>query len=615
MFEIEEDWDLVDEFQNGDEVPEESAKKTKWNSKDCTLFVIDCSPSMLEPNENKEIPEETKNPGNLDNIYVLQNLESPDATNIKLIENLVNNFDKLRSTVTPSKTELPLGNVFWACSSVLSSWSGINVSSKKIMLITNEDNPNRGNGVLQKAAKTRAKDLYDAQVEIELINLDKQGGKFNSSLFYKDILPDLEENCDISQTSNHFEKLLTRIKRKEARCRSVFTTLLKITNGLEIGIRGYALVGNQQKGSYRLVYMKSETPQQVKAITHWLCADTTQILQQSDLKFYYEYGGDKVVFTKEEIVNMKKFGEPALGLQILGFKPRDRLKFHQNMTHSLFIYPDETVGLLNLAFLQPCMLTVFDYKQYTGSTSVFTAFLLKMCEMDQVAICSFIPRKNTAPRLVAMLPQVEDIFVYLEFKDELGQKAPPGFHLIPLPFADDLRPVSVKSEERASESDIDAAKQIVSKLLIKQGFHPKNYSNPALQRHYMSLQAIALERDIEEAPIDCTLPDVHMIHEEAGDAVQMFKQALGVDDFNEPPQSLPPKRRVIFKGLAPNNSEKQNKRAKTDGGDSQSVESLYQQGKLLKTDLLEYLESIGIHGKGTKPQLIEQIENYFKLLE
>ncbi|KAK9721005.1 ATP-dependent DNA helicase II subunit 1, variant 2 [Basidiobolus ranarum] len=545
MFEVEEDWDLLNDLQDIDEeVDEESETKKKWSNKDCVLFVIDCSPSMLELNENKEIPvhsalkcinsvlldkivtsnsdllgillygtEETKNSGGLENIYLLQNLETPDATSIKELESLVNDKEKFLNTVSSTKTELPLGNVFWACSSILSTCQ--NVSSKRIILITNEDNPNRSNTVLQKAAKTRAKDLYDSHVEIELINLNKGSETFDYNLFYKDVLGESQMSQNSSRASDQFEKLLTRIKRKEARSRSIFTTQLKITDGLQIGIRGYALVGNQHKGSYKLVYMKSETPKQVKAITHWLCADTTQILQPSDLKFYYEYGGAKVVFTREEIAEMKKFGEP--GLKIIGFKPRDRLKFHLNITHSLFIYPDET--------------------QYKGSTCVFTSFLLKMSEMNQVGICSFIPRKNTAPRFVAMVPQ-------MEINDELGQSTPPGFHLIPLPFADDIRPVTVKTGERASEAEIDAAKEIVSKISIAEGYHPRNYPNPALQRHYMSLQSIALERDLEEELVDHTLPDADMIHDRVGDSVQMFKQILGVDDFNAVAPVLPPKRRV-----------------------------------------------------------------------
>jgi ATP-dependent DNA helicase 2 subunit 1 len=64
----------------------------------------------------------------------------------------------------------------------------------------------------------------------------------------------------------------------------------------------------------------------------------------TDIKFYQPFGGEKVVFEKEEVTEMKKFGEP--GLALMGFKPRSRVKKHCYIKPSNFIYPDESVRVL-----------------------------------------------------------------------------------------------------------------------------------------------------------------------------------------------------------------------------------------------------------------------------
>lgn len=49
------------------------------------------------------------------------------------------------------------------------------------------------------------------------------------------------------------------------------------------------------------------------------------------------------------------------------------------------------------------------------------------------------------------------------------------------------------------------AKAVVKTLRIR--FNSINFENPALQKHYASLQAIALEREVEEEVEDYVKPD------------------------------------------------------------------------------------------------------------
>jgi len=52
---------------------------------------------------------------------------------------------------------------------------------------------------------------------------------------------------------------------------------------------------------------------------------------------------------------------------------------------------------------------------------------------------------------------------------------------------------------------IDKAAKVVSKLRIN--FNSKNFENPALQKHYLGLQALALERESEGEVLDFVQPD------------------------------------------------------------------------------------------------------------
>jgi len=87
---------------------------------------------------------------------------------------------------------------------------------------------------------------------------------------------------------------------------------------------------------------------------------------------------------------------------------------------------------------------------------------------------------------VALIPQEE-----LKFKD--GGKQPSGFHLVYLPFADDLRNVPVGTPLLEPETEqLDAAKGLIKKLRIR--YHTAAFENPDLQAHYSLIESLGLNR-------------------------------------------------------------------------------------------------------------------------
>lgn len=74
-----------------------------------------------------------------------------------------------------------------------------------------------------------------------------------------------------------------------------------------------------------------------------------------------------------------------------------------------------------------------------------------MVKKDKIAIALCLTRRNATPSFCALLPQVakpssaQDMSYKIltwsqeEFTDKSGWTDPAGFHVIPLPFADDIR--------------------------------------------------------------------------------------------------------------------------------------------------------------------------------
>ena len=104
------------------------------------------------------------------------------------------------------------------------------------------------------------------------------------------------------------------------------------------------------------------------------------------------------------------------GIKLLGFKDRSELTFDDNVRHSLFIYPDE--------------------ESYAGSRRTFTALLSSMVKKGKVGLVRALTRRNASPSFCVLLPQEEG--------EGDGWAEPSGFHLIPLPFADDIRAAPIE---------------------------------------------------------------------------------------------------------------------------------------------------------------------------
>ncbi|GMF65339.1 unnamed protein product [Phytophthora lilii] len=202
--------------------------------------------------------------------------------------------------------------------------------------------------------------------------------------------------------------------RKRFRKRRLTTFPLHITKGVSIGVELYALVVVQRKNTP--VALDASTNIPLKTETKWLCEDTGAYLTPDQIKKYIDYGGKRVYFTRDDVVEIKHYDAP--GLQLICFKPLSSLKWNENIRSPYFMYPCD--GYIE------------------GSSTAFMAILNSMVKKNKFALGRLIARKTSEPRLVALIPQEEE-------NDEMGQVQPSGFNVIFLPYLDDIRDIPAEA--------------------------------------------------------------------------------------------------------------------------------------------------------------------------
>lgn len=131
-----------------------------------------------------------------------------------------------------------------------------------------------------------------------------------------------------------------------------------------------------------------------------------------------------------------------------------------------------------------------------GSQLLVAVLWKEMLQQNQIAVVRVRFWKSSHPRLAALVPQDEK-------NSDSKVSVPCGFHLIWLPFAEDIRKEWKKQypkwKNQPSDQCVHAAMNLISKLSVP-SYDPTKYSDPDIQRYYSGLQALALNQS--------TLPEV-----------------------------------------------------------------------------------------------------------
>ncbi|KAJ7248523.1 SPOC like C-terminal domain-containing protein [Mycena rebaudengoi] len=643
-----DDWNRIDDEED-EELQDASHLESK---KDVILFCIDCSESMLElrddpvyenvktchafaaldaamqiqkkkvivgPNDAVGIllfnttkrAETSHNQGGSEikkNCFVYQPIEPLNAPKIQELIQLLDAFredpEELKNNFPPLVGKrVAMGDVFTSCNWVLRDGAP-KTASKRVFLITDEDDPHSGPGSKQlvTSARTTLIDLTQSGVAVEPFFISTPDKPFDVSKFYSSVLlpNNLVDEDDIDEDDpsvlpesisiSRIEDLLAQMRFHEVPKRAQFSIPFELADGLSIGVKGYGLVTEQKKGAYKYFVDLGER-MEVATVRTQAEVDKTKMVFGMDVgapdEAEEESSGTRVVktghagsygglisfqpfYTAEDIRSFRTLGP---GASFLGSRIAQSLPFEDNIKHSQFIYPDEMA--------------------YSGSKRTFSALLKSMIKKKKMGLVLSLTRRNAVTHVLCLAPSKK--------VDEGGWTDPAGFHLIPLPFADDIRAAPLETGCRASEETKDAARAWIDKLSVKNGaYPPDSYPNPALAFHNAQLQATAFDEEFDpEAFEDLTAPKVDMIHKRAGKLLENWKIAVAND---ENAVSAP----AAVK-------EKATKRKADVDVSEAEIRSRYSEGMLKKLtvdQLKAFLKSKGQTHSGKKADLLERVEEY-----
>ena len=388
--------------------------------------------------------------------------------------------------------------------------------------------------------------------------------------------------------------MLSNIASKSAPKRALFSNLsFEIGPGVRISVKGYIIFKRQEPVRSSYIYIGGEAPQIAVGSSTLMAEDTARTVEKVEVRKAYKFGGETISFSKEEIAQIRNFGDPVL--RIIGFKPKSMLPAWATTKPSTFIYPSE--------------------EEVIGSTRVFSALYQKLLKDQKTAVAWYIPRRNATPTLVSIVPGTEG-------EDDEGHPTrPAGLWIHSLPFADDVRNPPDVSVVRSPDNLVDMMRVIIQQLqLPKAVYDPHRYPNPSLQWFYRILQALALEEDLPEKPEDKTLPRYRQIDKRAGQYVIEWGQELEQQYHLWQKQNAGSKTATgaSKRGTNGTSAGEAPKKVKTEGGDVMTDDDMRKHfeknsvGKLTVPTLKSWALTKNIKPANKKVEIIDQIVSWFE---
>lgn len=511
--------------------------------------------------------EQSKNPRNsFKHVYVYHDLDEPGAKRVQDVDALRGEKGAQLAAETMGSGETSLGDALWCCANLYNDIK-LRLSHKRLMIFTCRDEPHGGDSAKDRQARTKASDLKETGVIIDLLHLMKPGG-FDVSSFFRDIVSPPEDESELEmqlQPCDKLEDLKKRVNAKELKKRTLARLNLCLGEGVNVAVGIYATAVAARKPAPVKLYRETNEP--VRSKTRTFHTQTGSLLLPSEIKKAQVYGKKQIVMERDEVDAIKRFEDP--GLFLIGFKPMERLKIHHHIRPATFLYPEED--------------------EVKGSACLFSALLTKCSERNVFALCRCVSRRNYPPRFVALVPQKEEV------DEGKVQSAPPGFNVIYLPYADDLRTLDPPQCPSASQVQVDKMKEIVSKLRFK--YRSEAFENPVLQQHFRNLEALALDMMAPEDTEDLIMPKVDQIDHRLGPLVQEFKDLVYPANYNPESKSAAKRKTADAGGRA-------EKKPKVEMAEDELRAHVQNGtlGKLTVPVLKEACKQFGVRTTGTKKQ-------------
>lgn len=506
-----------------------------------------------------------------ENIFVIHELGLPSGKMLmKLEKNIESGCEEFKNDASDNLYNL--SDALWACTHLFTNCKNQNYS-KRIFVFTNNDMPYGNSKEKKLQLSSRISDLQQNNIEIIVMHINRCNKIFDFNLQFKDLLFNNDEDfSEYPNSSASYEELVSRIQYNNNKKRKLGSVPFIFMDELQMAVSFYKLYHPKHKAPPIKLY--KVTNEEVVLNSKYFLKSNLDLLGPQDFKKCQTFLDKKICFDKEEIAEIKVLAEP--GFHLIGFLHKSMVKTLNHVQPAKFIYPEESL--------------------IKGSTMLFSALLKQMLDSENVAICKFIPNKNHEPNIVALFPQKETI------DGHNNQISPPGFHVIYIPFVDDHRQLTIQpNHTKIDKLQIEKAKELVKKLQFS--FNCSNFENPVLQKHFLDIEAIVLEKKAPDNFKDFTEPDDEKIENRVGQLVDEFKSL-----FDEISSQKNNKRKVECE------STNNNKSFKFDGSVDE-IKKASEDGKLVAFTvpiLKEMIKTLKIkNAPSKKADMIAAIIHYF----
>lgn len=138
---------------------------------------------LLFGSEKSKFQGEDSKRSSYPHCYLFTDLDVPSAEDVLALKRLVEEGEDPDDVLTPTDETVTMSNVLF-CANQIFTTNAPNFGSRRLFIITDNDDPHAGDKQARSAAAVRAKDLYDLGVVIELFPVSHGDKKFDLSKFY-----------------------------------------------------------------------------------------------------------------------------------------------------------------------------------------------------------------------------------------------------------------------------------------------------------------------------------------------------------------------------------------------------------------------------------------------
>jgi ATP-dependent DNA helicase 2 subunit 1 len=121
--------------------------------------------------------------GGYPNCYLLCNLDIPQAEDVKTLKGVIDEDDEFDGLLMPSETPVSMSSMLF-CANQIFTTRAPDFGSRRLFIITDNDDPHGADKRARSGAQVKAKDLYDLGVVIELFPISHPDHEFDRTKFY-----------------------------------------------------------------------------------------------------------------------------------------------------------------------------------------------------------------------------------------------------------------------------------------------------------------------------------------------------------------------------------------------------------------------------------------------